>query len=93
MEKALAYQTVSLDWLYPGENITSTDVTLYRHSLTNLDPVGSDLSVCFFIPVAQIRSVVEPVTKEALNRLTPEVLRQVSDMPRDDISEFKFKHP
>ncbi|KAK3917293.1 30S ribosomal protein S5 [Frankliniella fusca] len=38
--------------------------------------------------VAQIRSVVEPVTKEALNQLTPEVVRQVSDMPRDDIMKY-----
>ncbi|KAJ1529231.1 hypothetical protein ONE63_006034 [Megalurothrips usitatus] len=38
--------------------------------------------------VAQIRSVVEPVTKEALNRLTPEVVRQVSDMPKEDIMKY-----
>ncbi|XP_034249834.1 uncharacterized protein LOC117650486 [Thrips palmi] len=38
--------------------------------------------------VAQIKSVVEPVTKEALSQLTPEVVRQVSDMPKDTIMKY-----
>lgn len=38
--------------------------------------------------VAQIRSVVEPVTKEALSQLTPEVVRQVSDMPKETIMKY-----
>lgn len=38
------------------------------------------------LTVSQIRSVVEPVTREALNQLAP-VVRQVSDMPKDDISK------